>query len=353
MVVTAIVAKRSQTLLRRPAEGARRAERPRRGDVHAATRSSRRSAARHESVAQFDAINDRLYDAGWRAQFISGMIMPLHDLRRQHRLCLRQQSSAASWSRSGRISIGDVQAFIQYARQFSHADHADWRSIANIIQLDDRLGRARLRAAGRAGRSAGRRRDAVASGRAAAATCASSTCTFGYKPDAPLIEDMNIDVQPGQTIAIVGPTGAGKTTLVNLLMRFYDVNGGTITVDGVDIRELKRGDLRSMFGMVLQDTWLFNGTIRDNIAYGREDATEEEIVAGGQGRARRSLHPHAARRLRHGPQRGSVQHLAGPEAAADDRPRVPGRPGDPDPRRGHEQRRHPHRGADPAGDGRR
>ena len=101
---------------------------------------------------------------------------------------------------------------------------------------------------------------------------------FGYNADAPLIEDMNIDVQPGQTIAIVGPTGAGKTTLVNLLMRFYELDSGQILVDGVDIRDMRRGDLRRMFGMVLQDTWLFNGTIRENIAYGREDATEEEIV---------------------------------------------------------------------------
>jgi len=101
---------------------------------------------------------------------------------------------------------------------------------------------------------------------------------FSYNPETPLIEDMNIDVHAGQTIAIVGPTGAGKTTLVNLLMRFYDVNSGKITVDGVDIRDMKRGNLRSIFGMVLQDTWLFNGTIRDNIAYGRQGATEEEIV---------------------------------------------------------------------------
>ena len=110
---------------------------------------------------------------------------------------------------------------------------------------------------------------------------------------------MNIDVKPGQTIAIVGPTGAGKTTLVNLLMRFYEVNGGEILVDGVDITELKRGDLRRMFGMVLQDTWLFNGTIRENIAYGREDATEEEIVRAAKrhrpttlsGRCRRAMRP--------------------------------------------------------------
>ncbi len=101
---------------------------------------------------------------------------------------------------------------------------------------------------------------------------------FSYQPDVPLIEDMNIDVKQGQTIAIVGPTGAGKTTLVNLLMRFYEIDGGKITVDGVDIRDIKRGALRNIFGMVLQDTWLFNGTIRDNIAYGRVGATDEEVV---------------------------------------------------------------------------
>jgi ATP-binding cassette subfamily B protein len=101
---------------------------------------------------------------------------------------------------------------------------------------------------------------------------------FAYKQDVPLIKNLSIDVKPGQTIAIVGPTGAGKTTLVNLLMRFYELDGGAIKVDGVDIRDMPRGDLRRVFGMVLQDTWLFNGTIRDNIAYGREGATEEEIV---------------------------------------------------------------------------
>jgi ATP-binding cassette subfamily B protein len=101
---------------------------------------------------------------------------------------------------------------------------------------------------------------------------------FAYKQDVPLIKNLSIDVKPGQTIAIVGPTGAGKTTLVNLLMRFYELDGGAIKVDGVDIRDMPRGDLRQVFGMVLQDTWLFNGTIRDNIAYGREGATEEEIV---------------------------------------------------------------------------
>jgi ATP-binding cassette subfamily B protein len=101
---------------------------------------------------------------------------------------------------------------------------------------------------------------------------------FGYSPDNILMEDMNIDVRPGQMIAIVGPTGAGKTTLVNLLMRFYEVNDGEIKVDGVNVTDIKRGNLRRMFGMVLQDTWLFQGTIRENIAYGREDATEDQII---------------------------------------------------------------------------
>jgi ATP-binding cassette subfamily B protein len=105
---------------------------------------------------------------------------------------------------------------------------------------------------------------------------------FGYEEDKVLMEDLSLHAEPGQTIAIVGPTGAGKTTLVNLLMRFYEIDGGKITVDGTDIRELKRSDLRKLFGMVLQDVWLFSGTIRDNIAYGRDNATEEQIVRAAQ-----------------------------------------------------------------------
>ena len=105
---------------------------------------------------------------------------------------------------------------------------------------------------------------------------------FGYRPDAPLFEGLNLEVQPGQVVAIVGPTGAGKTTLVNLLMRYYEIDAGAIRIDGIDIREMSRAELRSLFGMVLQDTWLFNGTIRDNIAYGKMHATEEEIVAAAR-----------------------------------------------------------------------
>ncbi len=121
--------------------------------------------------------------------------------------------------------------------------------------------------------------------------------SFRYKEAVPLIDDMSLDIAPGQMIAIVGPTGAGKTTLVNLLMRFYDVDSGAIRVDGVDIRELKRGALRRMFGMVLQDTWLFSGTIRENIAYGRENASDDADREGGEGGAGGPFHPDAAREL--------------------------------------------------------
>ena len=123
--------------------------------------------------------------------------------------------------------------------------------------------------------------------------------SFRYLPETPLIEDLNLDVQPGETVAIVGPTGAGKTTLVNLLMRFYEIDAGRISVDGIDIRDLTRDDLRRTFGMVLQDAWLFGGTIRENIAYGAEDATEEQIVAAAAGGPRRPLRADAGRRLRH------------------------------------------------------
>ncbi len=149
---------------------------------------------------------------------------------------------------------------------------------------------------------------------------------FGYNPEKIIINDFSAAIQPGQKIAIVGPTGAGKTTMVKLLMRFYDVNSGAILVDGHDIRDFTRRDLRKMFGMVLQDTWLYNGTIMENIRYGRPDATDEEVIA-----AAKAAHvDHFVRTLPDGYnmvlERRSLQHLAGPEAAADHRPRRPGRP---------------------------
>jgi ATP-binding cassette subfamily B multidrug efflux pump len=225
-----------------------------------------------KAIERFNAVNERLYDASWRAQFISGLLMPLMAFINNIGYVAVAVVGGILVTRRA-IQIGDIQAFIQYARQFT-MPIAQVANIANVLQstlasaervfelLDepeepsDEAGQALAEVKGEV-RFEGVR--------------------FSYKPEAPLIEGLDIEVKPGKTIAIVGPTGAGKTTLVNLLMRFYDVQAGRITVDGRDIRSLARGSLRRRFGMVLQDTWLFNGSIRDNIAYGREEATEEQV----------------------------------------------------------------------------
>lgn len=228
------------------------------------------------SVAKFDGINERLYESGWKAQFVSGNIMPLMNMVSNVGYVFISVVGGIMVAK-GSITIGNIQAFIQYARQFS-MPLVQTANIANVIQstiasaervfeLLDEAEEIPEASADRAVSLASPRGDVAMHG-----------VNFGYKEDAMLIENMDIDVRSGQTVAIVGPTGAGKTTLVNLLMRFYEVNGGSITIDGADITRMKRGHLRSMFGMVLQDTWLFNGTIRDNIAYGRIGATEGEIV---------------------------------------------------------------------------
>lgn len=227
-----------------------------------------------QSMKDFDEINEKLYHSGWKAQFLSGLIMPLMSFVSNIGYVLVCVVGGI-FVTNGKITIGDVQAFIQYTRQFSQPI-AQTANIANVIQstiasaervfelLDEEEEVPELQNAKTIQYPQG--------------AVQFEHVKFGYKEDAILIEDMNIDVSPGQTIAIVGPTGAGKTTLINLLMRFYELNGGAIKIDGVNIADMKRGDLRSKFGMVLQDTWLFNGTIRDNIAYGREGAKEEEIV---------------------------------------------------------------------------
>ncbi len=227
-----------------------------------------------ESMEEFARLNDNLYQAGWRAQFMSGMIMPL--MRSVGNLGYVFVAVVGGiMVANGQLAIGDVQAFIQYAQQFT-MPITQLANFANVIQSTIASAE-RIFELLDEPEQAPEAVDAqvIESPRGAVQF---EHVRFGYKPDAVLMEDMNIDVQPGQMIAIVGPTGAGKTTLVNLLMRFYEVNGGRILVDGVDITQIRRGALRRTFGMVLQDTWLFNGTIRDNIAYGRENATEEEIV---------------------------------------------------------------------------
>jgi ATP-binding cassette, subfamily B, multidrug efflux pump len=230
----------------------------------------------HESrsIDKFNGLNEKYYNAGWRAQFVSGMIMPLMmSIGNIGYVFVSVIGGILVAQRA--IAIGDVQAFLQYARQFTQPI-TQLANIANIIQST-------MASAERVFELLDEQEEIPEAAHAKVIESPQGEVQFkhvkfGYKEDVPLMEDMNIDVKPGQTIAIVGPTGAGKTTLVNLLMRFYELNGGKITVDGVDITQLKRGNLRRLFGMVLQDTWLFNGTIRDNIAYGREGATDEEVV---------------------------------------------------------------------------
>jgi ATP-binding cassette subfamily B protein len=231
-----------------------------------------------KSVATFDALNERYYDGAWRAQFVSGIIMPTMMFVGNLGFVFVAVIGGLLVTRQA-IAIGDVQAFIQYGRQFS-MPITQLSGIANMIQLTvvaaervfELLDEPEETPDSSAAQVIAQPRGAVQF----------DTVSFRYKPDVSLIDDLSLDVAPGQMIAIVGPTGAGKTTLVNLLMRFYDVDRGAIRVDGHDIRELKRGGLRRIFGMVLQDTWLFSGTIRENIAYGRENAGDEAIVRAAQ-----------------------------------------------------------------------
>ncbi|BBI33010.1 ABC transporter ATP-binding protein [Cohnella abietis] len=232
------------------------------------------------SVAKFDKINERLYVSGWKAQFISGNIMPLMSMVSNIGYVFISVVGGIMVTR-GTISIGNIQAFIQYARQFS-MPLVQTANIANIIQST-------IASAERVFELLDEEEEVLEAANDTDVKLASPkgdvalrNVSFGYKEDAMLIENMDIDVKSGQMVAIVGPTGAGKTTLVNLLMRFYEINDGSITIDGLDITRMKRGNLRSLFGMVLQDTWLFNGTIRDNIAYGREGVSEEEIVGAAK-----------------------------------------------------------------------
>jgi ATP-binding cassette, subfamily B, multidrug efflux pump len=176
--------------------------------------------------------------------------------------------------------------------------------------------------------------------------------TFGYTPGHPVLHDISLHAEPGQTIAFVGSTGAGKTTITNLLTRFYDPDAGTIRLDGIDLAWMRRDDLRRCFGMVLQDTALFTGTVAENIRFGRPDATDAEVRAAARAGLGRRVHPHPAARLGHRDLGQHRQPLAGAAAAARDRPRGHRRPAGDDPRRGDLERRHPHRAARAAGHGR-
>lgn len=227
-----------------------------------------------KSINQFNQLNEQLFDTGWKAQFISGIIMPLMIAISNLSYVFVVIMGGIAIAR-GTITIGNVQAFIQYSRQFTHPI-VQTANIANIIQST-------IAAAERVFEVLDEPeqipdKDTVVLFSKPDGNIKFEQINFGYTPEKIIIKDVNVEVKKGQTVAIVGPTGAGKTTLVNLLMRFYEINSGKITLDGINIGNLKRTELRSLFGMVLQDTWLFKGTIKENIAYGKENATEEEII---------------------------------------------------------------------------
>jgi len=234
---------------------------------------------RRREVAQaFAEKNDEMYEASFKAQFVSGIIMPammfIGNLNYVAVAVIGGLRVA-----SGSLSLGDVQAFMQYSRQFTQP-LTQVASMANLLQSGVASAERVFDLLDAEEQSP----DPVRSVRAddARGRVEFEHVSFRYDEDRPLIDDLSLVAEPGHTVAIVGPTGAGKTTLVNLIMRFYELDGGRITLDGVDITTMSRHDLRAQIGMVLQDAWLFGGTIHDNIAYGRPDASDEEIVAAAK-----------------------------------------------------------------------
>lgn len=236
-----------------------------------------------KSVETFTGMNDRLYEAGWKAQFISGIIMPLMGLINNLGYVFISVAGGILVTRRA-ITVGDIQAFIQYSRQFGQPI-MQLASIANILQSTIASAERVFELLDEVEKEPDREEPARLPSPRGEITF--RNVDFSYDPEVDLIENMNFTARPGQVVAIVGPTGAGKTTLVNLLMRFYEIDGGSITIDGVDIKDMARSRLRRLFGMVLQDTWLYKGTIRENIAYGREGAADADVEE-----AARTAHAH-------------------------------------------------------------
>ena len=228
-----------------------------------------------KSLAKFSRVNDQLQESAWKAQFLSGLIYPIMNFIGNIGYVV--MAILGGWlAINGRLKIGDIQAFIQYIDQFNQP-LVQVANIANVLQstaaaterVFEFLDEPEEQAEGK---------DLVKLAHVKGEV-EFDNVVFGYKPDQTIIKGLSAHIKPGQRVAIVGPTGAGKTTLVNLLMRFYEINSGAIKIDGVNIADMKRSDVRQLFGMVLQDTWLFNGTIRQNLLYGNPAASEEEMVA--------------------------------------------------------------------------
>lgn len=230
------------------------------------------------SVNKFNGINNKLYHSAWRAQFFSGLMFPLMSF--VGNLGYVGVAVAGGWlAINGHIKIGDIQAFIQYVQQFNQPI-IQTANIANVLQSTAAAAERVFEFLGEP-EQAPDTTDPVELGDVTGRVVFDNV-VFGYDPKKPVIKGLSATIEPGHRIAIVGPTGAGKTTLVNLLMRFYEVGSGAITIDGVNIKDMKREEVRKLFGMVLQDTWLFSGSIRENIMYGAPDATEAQMIHTAQ-----------------------------------------------------------------------
>lgn len=230
------------------------------------------------SVSKFQGINHRLYNSAWKSQFLSGLMFPITTF--VGNLGYVGVAVAGGWlAINGQIRIGDIQAFIQYVQQFNQPI-MQTANIANVVQSTAAAAERVFEFLAEPEQSA--EAPTAVQIKQIKGHIVLRHVQFGYNPSKPIIKDLSLDIKPGQRVAIVGPTGAGKTTLVNLLMRFYDIDSGSITIDGVDTKTMRRSDVRRLFGMVLQDTWLFNGTIRDNLLYGKPTATKKELLQATQ-----------------------------------------------------------------------
>ena len=225
------------------------------------------------AIKEFEKANKQLYNSAWKSQFLSGLMHPIMNFVGNVGY-VAVAILGGYLAVNGRITVGDIQSFIQYNKQFT-------QPINQIAQVSSML-QSMIAAAERVFEFLEQEEEEISKNKVSTKGLKGNVnfehVHFGYNPDKIIINDFNAEVKEGQKIAIVGPTGAGKTTMVKLLMRFYDVSGGAILVDGHNIKDFDRGELRKMFGMVLQDTWLFGGTVKDNIKYGREDATDSEVV---------------------------------------------------------------------------